>query len=149
MMHKPTVLVDNELRAGVFRMMREFVSQRGVEMDSSEPYQSRRVRTIIYSASTVAATLSADRIFKVEHGMLYEQNNRAREKLCSMLLSAKSELGKSGGDEENVIGGALRPLSRHESGGETHLSMPISSLGPNDAAARPQVGAAEAETKEV
>ena len=73
MLHKPTVLVENELRAGVFSMMREFVDKRGVCMDANEPVTTRRSRTIIYSASSISATLSADRIFKIENGMVTEQ----------------------------------------------------------------------------
>ena len=67
-MHKPTQLVENELRASVFGLMREFIEQRGVEL--AEPPQTRRIRTIIYSASSTAATLSADKVFRIEHGAL-------------------------------------------------------------------------------
>merc|ERR1712224_695143 len=63
MMHKPTLLLGEDLASRMFNILREFVDHKGVEM--GEATVLRRPRTCIISACRIEGITSADLVFQV------------------------------------------------------------------------------------
>lgn len=63
-MDNPTMVFDNVLAVRVIDLLREFVDNRGVELDLTEVWK-RRPRTLFFTTSRMRAAMMADRILHV------------------------------------------------------------------------------------
>ena len=68
--HKPTAILDPARQEKVVAMMKEYVRNRGVMMDPSEPLVMRRKRTLIFTTLNDAIAAQADEVFNVKGGTL-------------------------------------------------------------------------------
>lgn len=68
--HKPTAILDPARQEKVVAMMKEYVRNRGVMMDPSEPLVMRRKRTLIFTTLSDAIAAQADEVFHVKGGTL-------------------------------------------------------------------------------
>merc|ERR1719261_259998 len=75
--HKPTLAFDEQSSKNILLLLREFITNRGVEQDP-QTIKLRRPRTVIYSSSKVLGVDMADTVLylsqeglsKMEKGML-------------------------------------------------------------------------------
>ncbi len=68
--HKPTAILDKERQEKTVAMMKEYIKNRGVMMDPSEPLVMRRKRTLIFTTLNDAIAAQADEVFNVKGGTL-------------------------------------------------------------------------------
>lgn len=69
--HKPTMAVGTVDSDVVMRTLTDFVNNRGIEQGSA-PVEARRPRTVIFTSFRKSATKYADKIFKIEPGVISE-----------------------------------------------------------------------------
>jgi len=72
-MNKPCIKFGEAQATRVMAMIRDFVGSRGLEPPVGKPMSSRRRRTCVWVASTVAGLTHADRIFHVGEGRVISE----------------------------------------------------------------------------